>query len=168
MVSRALNIGLRTWQLICAIIVMGLVGNMIATAYKGNPAMVNYDMFTATFGMASLLYLLPTSFLDSFHIPIVAIGLDVLNVIFWFCAAVATPAYLHVHSCSNKAYTLSNHITNGSPNTEKRCREAQASTAFLWFGWAAFVASMIISVLAGRSGGASFRGGIRRPAMSQV
>ena len=67
-----------------------------------------------------------------------------------------------------QAYTLSNHITNGSPNTEKRCREAQASTAFLWFGWAAFVASMIISVLAGRSGGASFRGGIRRPAMSQV
>ena len=84
---------------------MGLVGNMIATAYKGNPAMVNYDMFTATFGMASLLYLLPTSFLDSFHIPIVAIGLDVLNVIFWFCAAVATPAYLHVHSCSNKVRT---------------------------------------------------------------
>jgi hypothetical protein len=67
-----------------------------------------------------------------------------------------------------KAYTHSNHITNGSHNTEKRCREAQASTAFLWFGWAAFVASLIFSVLGGR-GNVNMRGGIRRgPAMSQV
>jgi hypothetical protein len=67
-----------------------------------------------------------------------------------------------------KGYTLTNHITNGSPNTAKRCREAQASTAFLWFGWAAFVASLIFSILGG-SGGVNLRGGIRRgPAMSQV
>ncbi|KAF2262705.1 hypothetical protein CC78DRAFT_309848 [Lojkania enalia] len=148
---------------------MALVGNMIATAFAGNPAMVNYDMFVATFGMASLLYLLPTSFLSSWSIPIINTGLDALNVIFWFCAAVATPAYLHVHSCSNSSYTHSNHITNGSPNTEKRCREAQASTAFLWFGWAAFVASLVISVMDGRGTGANMHGGMRRgPAMSQV
>lgn len=170
MVSKALNIGLRSWQLICSIIVMGLVGNMIATAFKGNSAMVNYDMFTATFGLFSLLYLLPTSFLDGFSMPMANIALDTLNVIFWFCAAVATPAYLHVHSCSNRAYTLTNQITNGSYNTEKRCREAQASTAFFWFGWAAWVATMIFSVMGGRSSGVNMRGGIRRsgPAMSQV
>jgi hypothetical protein len=81
---------------------MALVGNMIATAYAGNSAMVNYVMFTSVFGMASLLYLLPTSFLDNFHIPLVSIALDALNVLFWFCAAVALPAYLGVHSCSNK------------------------------------------------------------------
>lgn len=81
---------------------MGLVGNMIATAFKGNSAMVNYDMFTATFGLLSLLYLLPTSFMDSFSVPIVNIALDTLNVLFWFCAAVATSAYLGVHSCSNR------------------------------------------------------------------
>ena len=80
---------------------MSLVGNMIATAIRGNPAMVNYDMFVAVFGMLSLLYLLPTTFLDGYSLPIVNIGLDVLNVIFWFCAAVATAAYLGVHSCGN-------------------------------------------------------------------
>ncbi|KAF1956921.1 hypothetical protein CC80DRAFT_50795 [Byssothecium circinans] len=169
MVSQALNIGLRGWQFFCSLIVMALVGNMIATSFAGNSSMVNYDMFVAVFGMLSLLYLLPTTFLDNYSIPIVNIILDVLNVIFWFCAAVATAAYLGVHSCSNEAYTTTNHITNGSLNTEKRCREAQASTAFLWFGWAAWVATMVFSVMAGR-GNANLRGGIRRggPAMSQV
>jgi hypothetical protein len=166
---------------------MALVGNMIATSFKGNSAMVNYDMFVSVFGMLSLLYLVPTTFMDSFSVPMVNMALDLLNVLFWFCAAVATAAYLGVHSCSNpvchplpvwhlqrprswphQAYTTTNHITNGSPNTEKRCREAQASTAFLWFGWAAWVASAIFSFMAGR-GGANLRGGIRRgPAMSQV
>jgi hypothetical protein len=63
-------------------------------------------------------------------------------------------------------YTLHNRITNGSRNMGKRCREAQASTAFLFFGWAAFMASLIFSVLAGR-GNVNMRG-VRRPAMSQV
>lgn len=80
---------------------MALVGNMIATALAGNSAMVNYVMFVSVFGMGSLLYLLPTAFLDSFSVPIIALVLDGLNVLFWFCAAVALPAYLGVHSCSN-------------------------------------------------------------------
>ncbi|KAF1969563.1 hypothetical protein BU23DRAFT_557579 [Bimuria novae-zelandiae CBS 107.79] len=169
MVSKALNIGLRSWQFICSIIIIALIGNMIATALAGNSAMVNYDMFVATFGLLSLLYLLPTSFLDGYSMPMVNIVLDTLNVLFWFCAAVATAAYLGVHSCSNRSYTTTNHITNGSRDTEKRCREAQASTAFFWFGWAAWVASLFFSIVGGRSSGVNMRGGIRRgPAMSQV
>jgi hypothetical protein len=81
---------------------MALVGHMIATAIAGNSAMVNYVMFVSVFGMGSLLYLLPTSFLDNFHVPLISIALDALNVLFWFCAAVALPAYLGVHSCSNR------------------------------------------------------------------
>jgi hypothetical protein len=168
MVSRVLNIGLRAWEFICALLVMSLVGNMIATAYAGNSAMVNYDMFVAVFGMLSLLYLLPTAFLDSYSFPVANIALDALNVIFWFCGAVATAAYLGVHSCGNSKYTHSNHITNGSPNTASRCREAQASTAFLFFGWAAWAVSLVFSLINGR-GNVNMRGGIRRgPAMSQV
>ena len=94
---------------------MGLVGNMIATAFKGNSAMVNYDMFTATFGLFSLLYLLPTSFLDSYSMPMANMALDILNVIFRFCAAVATPAYLHVHSCSNRVRFLQSLIAQLAP-----------------------------------------------------
>jgi hypothetical protein len=81
---------------------MALIGNMIATAFAGNPSIVNYDMFVSVFGMLSLFYLLPAAFSEGLSIPIVAITLDVLNTIFFLCAAIATAAYLHIHSCSNR------------------------------------------------------------------
>lgn len=171
MPSQIANVALRGFQFLSTLIIMALIGNMIATSYGGNPSIVNYDMFVAVFGMLSLLYLLPTAFLESYSVPIANIALDALNVIFWFCAAVATAAYLGVHSCSRRSYTVNNSITNGAFDTEKRCREAQASTAFFWFGWAAFVVSLAFSVMGG-TGGANLRGGVggirRGPAMSQV
>ena len=55
---------------------------------------------------------------------------------------------------------------------KKRCQEAQAVTAFLWFGFAAFAVSSVLSGLESKGSG-SMRGGmggIRRggPSMSQV
>jgi len=55
----------------------------------------------------------------------------------------------------------------------KRCHEAQAVTAFLWFGFLAFAASAVLSGLQGRGSGVNMRGGaggIRKggPMMSQV
>ena len=78
-----------------------------------------------------------------------------------------------------QSYVDRNYITNGNhpinPETrdrnanEGRCREAQASTAFLFFGFVSFAASSVLTGL-GTRGGASVRpSGIRRgPAMSQV
>ena len=164
-----------------------MVGNIIASAFSGNPSSINYVIFVAVFGMLTLFYLILVAWNDSFAMhPILPIVLDGLNVLFWFCAAVAMAALLGAHSCSNsvstvashfrsyltlfQAYTHRNHITNGSKNTHQRCQEAQAVTAFLWFGWAAFTASLIFSFLDGRSGGVNMRGGIRKggPSMSQV
>ena len=66
-------------------------------------------------------------------------------------------------------YLKANGITNGAANMGKRCHEAQAVTAFLWFGFATFLGSLAFSALATR-GGSVRAGGIRRggPAMSQV
>jgi hypothetical protein len=63
-----------------------------------------------------------------------------------------------------------NIVTNGSPNMSKRCREAQASCAFLWFGFAAFAVSTVLSGLQHRGSANMRSGGIRRggPSMSQV
>jgi len=47
-------------------------------------------------------------------------------------------AALQVHSCSNKRYTEHNKITQTSPNTKVRCREAQAATAFVWMMFVLF------------------------------
>jgi len=76
---------------------MALVGSMIATAIKGNPSIVNYDMFVAVFGMLSVLYLIATIFFDSFENPLIATILDGLNTLFWLCGGIATAAYLGVH-----------------------------------------------------------------------
>lgn len=165
--ANVINIALRGLQFFFALLVMALTGNMIAMSDAGNGGIVNYSMFCSVFAMLSLLFLLPAAFKESWQIhPIFPVALDVLNTLFWFCGAVAFAAYLGAHSCSNQAYLDSNSVTQGS---EKRCREGQASTAFLWFGFAAFVASAVITGLGSR-GSASVRpGGIRRgPAMSQV
>jgi len=153
-----------------SILVMSLVGNMIASASSGTASVVNYDMFVAVFAMLSLFYLTAIAFNDSFmgH-GAIPLALDVLNVIFWFCAAVSMAAELGVHSCDNQGYTHHNKITDSSHDYSGNCREAQASTAFLWFGFAAFCASAVFSAMG--SGGVNMRsGGIRKggPAMSQV
>lgn len=154
---------------------MALVGNMIATSFGGNPSVVNYDMFVAVFSFLCLFYLIFVAIRDSFvlheHLPLL---LDALNVLFFFCAAVAMAAELGAHSCSNTSYLDSNHITNGSKNDKgKRCREAQAVTAFLWFAFASYVASLVFSLFGSGSGRVNLRGGgggIRKggPSMSQV
>ncbi|KAH7083440.1 marvel domain-containing protein [Paraphoma chrysanthemicola] len=170
MVSRALSMGLRAWQLICAILVTAFMANNIDRATNGTHSIVNYSLFVGVWWLFTLLYFLPTSFIDKFSIPIVDVAMDGLSVLFGFCAAVALPAYLGVHRCSNRSYTMSNGVTNSSPNTEQNCRQAQATSAFLWFGWAAFVATLVINIMNGRGSGANLRGGIRRggPSMSQV
>lgn len=71
-----------------------------------------------------------------------------------------------------QSYLRSNEITNGSHDMEKRCREAQASVAFLWFAWAGYMASVIVSIFMSRSSTANVRGRTgssrRRPNMAQV
>jgi len=173
MVARPLNLILRGVQFLIVIIIMSLVGNVIAMAFAGNPSLINYDMFVAAFALLSLIYLLLIAWNESFtgH-PVFPVIIDLLNVIFLFCAAVATAAELGVHSCSNDHYTASNHLTNGAHNRSGRCRELQAATAFFWFLFALWTVSLVFSLLDARGGGVNLRGPLRRgggrPAMSQV
>ncbi|ETN41257.1 uncharacterized protein HMPREF1541_03192 [Cyphellophora europaea CBS 101466] len=172
MVSRALNLILRGLQFFFMLVVLALIAAMIAQATNGNPATVNYNIFVAVFAMLSLFYLVAVAFNDSFtgH-PIIPIALDALNTLFIFAGATALAAGLGVHSCSNRSYTRSNHITNGANNTGNRCREAQAATAFLYFAFACFAVTTFFSFLGGRSSGVNMRApGIRKggPTMSQV
>ena len=81
---------------------MAIIGNVIADASHGNPSIVNFSMACAVIAMLSLFYLIPAAFMESLSIGgIVPLALDVLNTVFWFCAAVAFAAELGVHSCSN-------------------------------------------------------------------
>jgi hypothetical protein len=169
MVSRPINLILRGVEFFFILVIMALIGNVIALAFAGNPSLINYDMFVAAFSMLSLFYLFAAAWSDSFagH-PIIPIVLDALNVLFLFCAAVATAAELGVHSCSNDNYTKSNHLTNGANDRSGRCRELQAATAFFWFAFAVWTVSFVFSLLGGGGSGVNMRMGRRGPAMSQV
>ncbi|PGG96909.1 hypothetical protein GX51_07601 [Blastomyces parvus] len=170
---RTVNLFLRGLEALFTVIIMALIGNMISEAFHGSASTVNYILFVSAFSMLSLFYLFAAAISDAFMIhPFVVFLVDLLNTIFVFCGAIALPSKLRVHSCSNEAYTTTNSITRDAPSTEKRCREAQASTAFLWFLWAAYLASTVISGLGMRGMMVDMRGprpGRRtRPSMSQV
>jgi len=167
--ANIIKLGLRAFEFFWTLLIIALVGNMIHDAIGGNPSVVNYVMFTAVFSMLTLIYLILVDFREEMagH-PIVPKVLDGFNMLFFLIGGIAFAGYLGVHSCGNTAYITSNLVTSGSYDDTKRCHEAQASTAFLWFGFACYAVSFFMSLFGG-SGSTGFSRGIRRgPAMSQV
>jgi hypothetical protein len=125
---------LRGLQFFFAVIVLALAGALVANQPSGgSPSQINYDIFVAVFALLTWFYTAGASSFspDGLGAPIIIIALDALNTLFWFAAAVAMAVALRVHSCGNIDYVQSNGITAGST---QRCHEAQAATAFLWFG----------------------------------
>jgi len=173
MAFRAVGLGLRGLEFLFTLLVVALVGHVISQAFAGNPAPVNYAMFAGVFSFLTLFYLIPATWNENIagH-PLAPVVVDLLNVIFTLTAGIALAAGLDgVHSCGNDSYLLVNEITNGSRYPGERCHEAQAATAFLWFAWACYTASLVLSVVDARSNtNLSARPIIRRkgPAMSQV
>jgi len=168
MVSIA-QICLRAFQFVFTLLLTALVGNAIDDQIGGSPASVNFAMFVAALCWIVVLYGLIAAFVESLAIPFVLIVLDTLATLFTLIGGIVLAARLRVHSCTNFAYLASNDLTNGSNSPTKTCRELQASTAFLWFLFAAFAASMVVSFLGSRGSFSSGRGGARvGPSMSQV
>lgn len=86
---------------------MALVGNMIDDAFAGNPAIVNYTIFVAAFGVFTLLYLTPASFnVDWSGHPAIMILLDTLNALFFLTCGIALAAKLRCRDCSNEVRRL--------------------------------------------------------------
>ncbi len=85
---------------------MALVGNIIADATAGNPAIINYDMFVAVFAMLSLFFLIASAFTGVMSGTPIPLALDILNTLFFFCGAVAMSAQLGVRSCNNEVSSI--------------------------------------------------------------
>lgn len=158
---------LRALQLLWVLLITALIGNVIATNQDGAMASINFTMFVAVVSWIAVLYGLAASLVERIAIPLVMMGLDFLAVLFTFISAVVLSAELTATNCATD-YTSkhSGWIAFGSGNTEKRCREIQASTAFMWFLWASFAATLIFAYLSFRRMGGSVRSA--RPHMSQV
>jgi len=158
---------LRALQFFLTLVITALIGNVIHDAFNGNAATINYAMFVAVFSWLVVIYGIIAAVVESFNIPIILMIADGLAAFFTFAAAIALAAGLNVHSCSNRNYTETNHLTDGSFNTGKRCRELQASDAFFWFLWVTFMASAALSFM-NRGSVGSGRGARKGPVMTQV
>lgn len=152
-----IQIAIRGLQLLWIILLTALLGNVIATSNNGSfvsAAAVNFSMFVTVLGWLVTIYGLAVAFVDSLAIPIVVMATDALVVLFTFIDAVVLAALLGVPKCGS------------STDNEKKCRELQASTAFMWFLFGTFAASLAFAFLGYRRGGGSVRSG--GPHMAQV
>jgi hypothetical protein len=160
---------LRAAQLLFIIILTGLVGNLIATnidAASSATAAINFSMFVIVLSWIAALLGLATGLVERIAPPVLALlGADALATLFTFIDAVVLAAKLKAVNCANTADQPDNWIAYGSADDNKRCREVQASTVFMWFLFATFAAALVLSFLGFRRGGGSIRSG---PTMSQV
>lgn len=156
-----IQLGLRSLQLFWIILLTALLGNVIATAHNSvlvaNSA-VNYSMFVTVLAWLAALYGLALALVSSLAIPIVVLAIDAAVVLFSFIAAIVLAAELKPRDCSR---------LSSITGLEKKCRELQASTAFMWFLFATFLGSLAMAVMAFKRTGA--RGaGAGGPSMKQV
>lgn len=164
-----IQVVLRAVQLLFIIILTGLIGNVIATninAASTATAAINFTMFVVVLSWLAALLGLVAGMVERISLPVIALlGADALATIFTFISAVVLAAKLKAVNCSNTSGQPANWIAYGSANDGKRCREVQASTAFMWFLFATFAGALVLSFLGFRRGGGSVRSG---PTMSQV
>lgn len=143
---------LRGFNFVFLVIALGLTGSLAATTVTQSNPQINFAVFAAAFGiLTSTFYGILAYFIEAFAWPIVLATFDFLNVVFTFAAATAIAAAIRVHSCSNEVYLKYNNVTQGS---KARCQKAQASTAFLYFSFFAFLVSAVFSIANLVKGGA--------------
>ncbi|PKS05828.1 hypothetical protein jhhlp_007657 [Lomentospora prolificans] len=163
---------LRVLEFLWCLLLVSLLGNVIASERNASTsanAAINFSMFVAVLAWLATIYGLLTRFVPAIEVNIVSLVLDGLATLFTFINAIVLAAKLRAVNCGNLDHDSlpKNYIAWGSANDEKRCREIQASTAFMWFLFACFAASLFFTWRDGRRGygGGSF---ISRPSMAQV
>ncbi|KAI1207372.1 marvel domain-containing protein [Annulohypoxylon truncatum] len=154
----------RILQFLLVLLTTALIGNVIASNISGSESAVNFTMFVCALSWLAVLYGIISHFVPTVSIPVAALGLDSAATLFTFIAAVVLSAKLQAVNCSHLTNKASDYIAFGSNNDEKRCREIQASTVFLWFLFASFAASLFFVLKELRRVGGSVRG----PNMSQI
>ncbi|KAI5853251.1 membrane-associating domain-containing protein [Morchella snyderi] len=147
--TKVIHIILRTLQFIFTVLVLALAGALIQQQTRGGtPTRVNYSIFVAAFAAVTHLYLFPATVVNRIASPLLMTILDAFNTIFYLCAGIAMAAQLNGNSCKSFHFIHNNGITNGGGyvSQSRRCREANAMTAFEWFAFAAFLGSLLIDL----------------------
>ena len=99
------QVAVRALQLVFVVILTGLVGDVIASAFSGNPSSVNFSMFVIVFAWLAVLYGLVAGVVTSLFIPVALLAIDAISIVLTFIAGTVLAAKLGVHSCSNSVST---------------------------------------------------------------
>lgn len=165
---------LRGVQILFTLLLTALIGNVIASNVKAASsaeAAVNFSMFVVVISWLAALYGLASNFASTLARPIIQMPLDGLATLFTTIDAIVLAAMLKAVNCADLSHKThpSNYIAFGSPDDTKRCRELQASTAFMWFLVVSYAATFFFSFRDFQQGGLG-GGSIRstRPSMAQV
>lgn len=145
--SFSIRLIFRCSQILWTLLSTALIGNVIANSFAGNPSTINFAIFVCVFSWIACLYGIAEDILGYVLLSFVKILLDLVSTFFTLIAGIVLAARLHARSCGNYSYLKSNHLTNGSLDPGKRCRELQAATAFMWFLFASFLGSLIMDFL---------------------
>ncbi|KAJ3525440.1 hypothetical protein NM208_g11642 [Fusarium decemcellulare] len=163
---------LRGFALLLTLLLTALVGNVIASnidAAGSATAAVNFIMFVTIVSWIVCLVGLLAFFASALDKPPLQLPLDAAAVLFSFIAAIVLAAKLRAVNCGelNPKGLPGDWIAWGSASDEKRCRELQASTVFMWFLFGCFCGSLFLTVRDARNMYGSLRSA-SRPSMSQI
>ncbi|KAL6907066.1 membrane-associating domain-containing protein [Trichoderma evansii] len=177
--SKLISVMLRSIALVFTLIITGLIGNVIASNRNGHMVTINFTIFVCAWSWVALLYGMFATFIESLAVALVLIFFDGFATLLTFICAIVLAAKIRAPNCGNipNQHLPASWIGFGDfPHDEKRCREIQASTAFMWFLWVCFTVILIFNFMDARTGGfggSTFSRSSRstrstRPSMSQV
>lgn len=169
-----LKTGLRGLQLLWCLLLTALIGNVLAstqTSSSSATAAVNFTMFVIVASWLSATYGLVARLFPSLENTSVQLPADAAGTLLAFIGAVVLSAKLGVVDCSEikekKDELPGSWIAWGSESDEKRCREIQAGTVFMWFLFACFAGSGFFTWWDARRG-RGFSIPTSRPSMTQI
>jgi len=151
---------LRILQVLWALLLTALLGNVAATnisAAGTATAAVNFGLFATVVGWLAALYGLAAHFAATLAVPLAALALDGAATLFTAIAGIVLAAKLRATNCGAglDPKTLGDDWIGfgGSAGDEKRCRELQAATTFMWFLFVCLAASLFFTLSGWRRGG---------------
>jgi len=151
----------RLLQLFWALLLTALIGNVIASnisAASSSEAAVNFAMFATVVAWLAAVYGLASNYVASIAMAIVLLALDGAATLFTAMAGIVLAAKLKVINCGGSLDPKDlgdDWIGFGTLNNEKRCREIQAGTTFMWFLFACFAVSLFFTATSWKKGGGS-------------
>jgi len=131
---------LRAVQMLFAFLVLVLCGVAISKFGSGIGSL-GFLLFCGIWAILSLIYLLlAPSMLADFHNVYIILGLEFLNMIFFFAGFIAVAAGIGSLDCEAlDGFEFSNGLKTG-------CQTTKAATAFGAFSWLLWLATLILVV----------------------